>query len=82
MRNHDFTIGHAIHPNLPSDTGSKDLLGAAASDAEKLFERRAVDPGIGQCAKVAGDGSEVAAPGRFIGHGTIQKHTRLNGGFT
>jgi hypothetical protein len=66
MRNHHFAVGHAIHPNLSPDTGSEDLLGAPASDAKNLFECRAVDPRVGQGAKVAGDGIEVAAPGRFM----------------
>jgi hypothetical protein len=70
MRNHHFPVRHPIYPDLPADTGSEDLLGAPASDAKNLFECGAVDPRIGQGAKVAGDGIEVAAPGRFIGHGT------------
>jgi hypothetical protein len=66
MRNHHFTIGHAIYTHLAADAGSEDLLGATASDAEKLFERRAVDPGIGQGAKGASNRIQVTAPGRFV----------------
>ncbi len=47
VRDESFAIRHAVGSDLPPNTGSEDLLGTPAPDAEKLFERRAIDPRVG-----------------------------------
>jgi hypothetical protein len=61
-------VGDAAGADLAGNSGLEQLLGAAAADAEQSFERRAVDPRVGQGMERGDHGWQAAEPEGFIGH--------------
>ena len=69
MGDEGLAIGQAVGADALGDTGSQDLLGAAAADAQQEFEGGAVDEGPGQALELAEDVVDSAIPEGFGGHG-------------
>jgi hypothetical protein len=71
MGDEGIPIGEAVGTYTLGNTGSEDLLGAAAADAEEEFYRRAIDERARKALKLAEDVVDFAVPDRFCGHGCL-----------
>jgi hypothetical protein len=69
MSDEGIPIGQAVGSYPLGDTGSEDLLGPAAADAEEELYGRAIDERAGQELEFAEYVVDFAIPKRFCGHG-------------
>ena len=72
-------IRQAIGAHAVGDTGSQDLLGAAAADAQQEFDRGAVDEGAGKSFELPDHLVDFAVPAGFCRQGVpphVSAHLR------
>ena len=78
MGDEGIPVGEAVGTDTLGNTGSEDLLGAAAADAEEEFYRRAIDERARQALELAEDVVDFAVPEGFCGHGCFTMLVRTS----
>jgi hypothetical protein len=77
MANQSVTVGQTTGADMVRDTGAHDLLGAAASNAEKDFDGGAIDERAGKRLKLPDNSIEMAVPDGFGRHGVFSMLVRM-----